>query len=130
MRNSLSSNAKEYAFKTFSVESMSRSWEKIYDELMILPKRDRCWKMDKKNQEITDSDVFIESLGVYAKDFVNYLHAKTDVLKIQSIERIKLLSESPLWQASTRGTVHHYNNFFPKDKYLAVWSQIMKKNDF
>jgi glycosyltransferase involved in cell wall biosynthesis len=126
LRNELSRNARVYALKTFSTDKMIDDWKTIFWEVLKVPKMDKKWNISKKSDAILAKDVFLESLGDYGKDFVRYCDAKSDVEKKEAVKRILKLNKSPLWQADTRGTVHHYNYFFPDDLQLSDLSKIMK----
>jgi len=130
LRNKLSQRAKEYAMRTFSLEKMVYEWEKIFNGVLDFPKTVRKWKNSKKGEDILPKDVFLESLGHHGKDFVSYCNTESDEERKSAIKKIKKLAESANWQAETRGTVHHYNSFFPNDPYLSVWSQLMKEKEF
>jgi len=127
LRNKLSQNAKEYAIHTFSLEKMANEWNKLFDEVLDFPKTVREWKNSKKGEDISPKDVFLESLGHHGEDFVSYCNVESDEEKKSAIEKIKKLAESANWQAETRGTVHHYNSFFPNEPYISVWSQLMRE---
>lgn len=128
LRNLLSKNAKDYAVKTFSLAKMINEWDKIFNEVLDFPKTSRRWKINKKIENISPKDVFLESLGHYGKEFMTYCNTKNNKEKKSAIETIKKLAVSTTWRADTRGTVHHYSYFFPKDRYLSAWSQLMKKH--
>lgn len=129
LRNKLSQRAKEYAIHTFSLEKMVNEWDRIFNEVLDFPKTAKRWKINKKIKDISPKDIFLESLGHHGKDFVSYCKAESDEEKKIAIEKIKKLAESANWQAETRGTVHHYNSFFPNDPCLSVWSQLMRKKE-
>lgn len=124
LRNSLAQNAKKYAIKNFSLNKMAREWKIIFKEMLTIPKTVKKWAIAKKSNKIRPSDVFLESLDDYGKNFTLYLKNKT-----KGEEKIKKLAQSANWQSKTKGTTHHYNFFFPKDSYLLSWSQLMKKNN-
>lgn len=126
LKSKLSKNAKEYAINTFSLEKLANEWEKIFYEVLDSQKTIKKWKTSKTDSDITPKDVFLESLGDYGEDFVSYCNAESDEEKGKAIEKIKMLGGTANWQAETRGTVHHYNSFFPNDKYLSFWSRLMK----
>lgn len=128
LRNSLSKNAKEYAINTFSLEKMVNKWNKIFNEVLNFPKTVKKWKLTKNIKNLSSKDVFLESLGDYGQNFTFYCNAKNNKEKRKSIEKIKKLAESLDWQSKSKGTVYHYNSFFPNDPYLSVWSQLMRKN--
>ncbi|NCU32010.1 MAG: hypothetical protein EOM23_03520 [Candidatus Moranbacteria bacterium] len=130
LRNLLSQNAKKYAMSHFSIEKMVRDWENLFDEILTLPKTIKQWESPLKSSTITPKDIFLESLGEHGKAFIAYLKAKTDNDLTSSRNKITNLARIPSWQADTRGTAHHYNSFFKEDRYLSIWSQLMKpKND-
>ena len=112
-KQKLSKNAKEYAFKTFSLNKMTDEWERVFNEVLNLPKTRKEWHLSIKSP--TAADVFLESLGAYGDDF-----------RFNRTENIKKLAESPLWRTKTRGTVHHYSNFFKDDELLSGWSKLMQ----
>lgn len=126
LRNTLSQNAKEYALSTYSLDKLANEWEKIFYEVLNFPKTIKKWKISKTDSNITPKDIFLESLGDYGKDFVSYCNAEGDEEKRKAVEGIKKLAKTANWQAETRGTVHHYNYFFPNDPYLSIWSQLMR----
>ncbi len=127
LKSSLSQNARKHAIKTFSLNKMARDWETIFSELLAMPKTAKTWEITAKSSKISAADVFLESLGTYGRDFSFYLKAKSVVEKARASCKLrKLTATSALWRAGTRGTAHHYHAFFPKDKYLAKWSRLMK----
>ncbi len=111
-KRELSDNAREYALETFSLEKMCVEWEKMFKKVLNFPKTEKKWPLNIKN--LTAKDVFLEALGEYGDDF-----------RFNRIEKIKEYAKSPLWQAKTRGTPHHYFKFFPKDESLSFFSKIM-----
>jgi glycosyltransferase involved in cell wall biosynthesis len=127
LRTQLSENAREYACKVFSLKKMKHEWGNVFEEVFVFPKTARKWEINKSNADISAKDVFLESLGAYGQEFIYCCNAVNDQEKEISLERIRKLARSPLWQARTRGTAHHYNEFFPDDEHLAVWSSSMKE---
>ena len=86
--------------------------------LLSFPKTEKKWPLEKQSADLSYADIFLEALGSYGDDF-----------RIGE-EKIKTLARSPLWNAKTRGTVHHYFQFFKGDKTLAYWSKIMSDEDY
>ena len=128
LRSNLSKNAREYALKTFLLSTLEREWEAVFEKIMTFPKTPKRWKINLQGAVILAKDVFLESLGQYGVPFEQYCSAKNEVEKNNAIGKITQLIESPLWQSETKGTVHHYNTFFPNDSYLSAWSRLMKEN--
>ena len=128
LRARLSANAKEYARKAFSLEVMKNDWAKVFEELLMLPKTSKKWEILRPDAGISASDVFLESLGEYDHDFASYRNAVNVQERETSAKRIKELAKSPVWQAHTRGTAHHYHEFFSDDECLAAWSVLMRED--
>lgn len=125
LRNSLSRNARRYALQNFSAEKMMNDWEWIFEEVFIIPKTSKKWPI--KREAITGSDVFLESLGDHQELFLEYRRVISEKEKLRIAENIATLGKSPLWQSESKGTVHNYNSFLPGDKYLSLWSDLMKR---
>ena len=125
LKAALSENAKAYARKTFSLEVLRQEWEKIFREVLSFPKTVRKWEIDKHGAEISPKDVFLESLGEYGQEFILYCNATSPEEREIHSKKIKELAQSPIWQAQTRGTIYHYNEFFPDDVRLSEWSKLM-----
>jgi glycosyltransferase involved in cell wall biosynthesis len=126
LRNSLSQNARDYAIKNFSVDKIVRDWNEIFKEILTIPKTSKKWEIAGKNNKISTTDIFLEALGDHGKCFVRYLNSRSKNEKEKAIRGIIKLNEIPIWRADSKGTVHHYNSFFPSDRYIAFWSKLMK----
>ncbi len=126
LRNKLSKNAKEYAVKTFTASKTVQDWKNIFEEALTLPKTVKKWDREEKSK-ISAAEIFLESLGSYGQNFNSYLQARTVREREGAEKRIKKLAESKVWRSETRGTTHHYHSFFPKDRHLSLWSQLMKE---
>ena len=126
LRAFLSNNAKEYALNTFTLEKMVKEWDMIFDEALSFPKKRRKWELYTPVEKISAADIFLESLGEQGKPFWDYCHAGNEKEKEHALEKIVELGNVPLWQAETRGTVHHYYRFFSNDPVLEILSRSMK----
>ncbi len=127
LRSYLSANARDYALKHFSLESIEQEWAGVFGKIIQLPKTVRKWKIRNDGSAVSAKDVFLESLGTYGEPFKQYCNAPNEADRNKAIKAIIKLSKSPLWQAETKGTVYHYNAFFPEDNYLAIWTNLMRK---
>jgi len=124
-RKELGKNAKEDAIKRFTLENLDNEWEKVFNEVLKYSKVGRKWDIDKK--EITHADVFLESLGHYGSAFRYSYNSKCFADLVFSQKTIEELAHIPSWQTETKGSVHNYYSYFPDDKYLKAWSEIMKE---
>ena len=122
LRKSLSIQARKDALQLFSLDRMISKWEKIFEEIMFIPKSERRWQGTHRGRNISPANIFVESLGEYGGEFSHFLNANNEKDKKKSIAAItRLLESSHLWRASTRGTPRHYHYFFPEDKDLRNW---------
>jgi glycosyltransferase involved in cell wall biosynthesis len=141
LRKELSDNTRKEALERFSLEKLEREWRQIFTKVMEFPKISKNWNSGIKN--ITAKDVFIEALGTYAKPFiVEEVTRKTvkqvidkmegeieEAIKViydVGIREIKDLAKNPSWQTETKGSVHNYHSYFPDDKFLLKWSELMR----
>lgn len=121
-RQKLSAQAKIYSYNTFSLEKMTDEWEKIFYKSLEIPKSIKKWNVDY--EDLSASEVFIESLGAYGELFKLFLYTNDKEKKDLLLTKIKNLINSPLWTATTKGTPKHYYSFFKEDKNLKIWSEL------
>jgi L-malate glycosyltransferase len=125
LRQRLSCNARETAKRRFSIEQMVDQWEKVFNEALSLSKTARQWSGNYKGQAASAAQIFLESLGEYAEEFLCSLNAQSERDKKAAQDGIrKIYASSHLWRAKTRGTPHHYHYFFPEDNFLKLWSEL------
>jgi len=110
LRRKLGNNAREEAFKRFSLKKLNNDWENVFKKVLELPETSKKWNINK--EEISYKDIFLESLGHYGKNFE---------------ARIKQLAKVPSWQTETKGSVHNYHSYFPNDSCLTKWSKLMRE---
>jgi aldehyde:ferredoxin oxidoreductase len=128
LRRRLAGNAREAAAKLFSLDLMASRWEQVFDEILSLPKTARNWRGSYRGQSVSAHRIFLESLGDYGKEFICSLQAGNEKDQEAAREGIKkLCASSYLWRSNTRGTPHHYHNFFPEDNFLKLWSGFLKE---
>jgi hypothetical protein len=123
LRQRLSRNAAEAARKLYSMDLMVERWEKVFDEILRLPKTVRAWRGKYKGRYVSPHHVYLESLGEHGEVFMRSINGG-DRMEAEE-EILKLYDSSPRWRARTRGTPRHYHDFFPEDPYLKHWSDIL-----
>lgn len=127
LRQRLSCNARESAKRRYSMELLVSHWENVFNEALSLPKSKRQWTGKYSGKAASPSQIYLESLGGYGKDFLCTLNARNEKENEVAIEHIReLYKSSHLWRASTRGTPLHYHSFFPEDNLLSLWSNLMR----
>lgn len=109
LRENLSRNAKEYAKDNFSIKKLSSDWQKIFEEVINIPKTRKKWASER---EIKSSyDIFLESLDEYSKMFEN----KTD-------SELKEILKRPEWASPTKGTPKQYYDFLSGEELQRLCS--------
>lgn len=141
IRDCIGENCRNESIKKFSLEQLKSKWNKTLNKIIKLPKTTKKWDINK--EEITYADVFIESLGDYAKPFIiekrnretiNFVvnNMKREIKKVvETLENtgsreIKELYNDKAWQSETKGSVHNYSSYFPSDLNLKKWSELMR----
>jgi len=125
LRRELSDNAKKYAFQEYSLKKMAHKWDKTYADLIRIKKTPKFWKRPSKSIKLKSYAVFVESLGANSGIFDQYLTGN-NIEKVKAIDQMASLGRKENWTSENKSTVHQYAKFFPKDKILQLWSQIMK----
>jgi len=125
LRQRLSGNARESAKQRYSLDLMVNRWESIFNETLSFPKTERQWSGKHRGKNVSPANIFLESLGSYGAEFLCSLNAHDEKDKEAAKDGIrKLYDSSHLWRSSTRGSAHHYHDFFPEDDYLKLWSDL------
>lgn len=109
----LSKKSRKYAVSEYSLKKLNNDWNKIFNEIINLPKTTKNWEKENKNPSYYQ--IFLESLGEHQSPFLN-----------KNLPEIKKLAALPNWQSKTKGTVHQYYEFFKTDKELEQLSKLMK----
>jgi glycosyltransferase involved in cell wall biosynthesis len=122
----LGQNARRYAVKRFTIARTAEAWREVYEELMVLPKREHVWPAFGTSRTWTPAEVFMASLGDRSGPFRSSLSASKRISR-RGDEEIAGLAG--LYRARTRGSVFHYRTFFPDDPWLKYWCEIMTAGD-
>ena len=123
-RNTLGQQAKQFAIEAYSIEHSRRQWRDVFDRVMTKKKSPKCW--GRFNDESPSAaEIFVESLGDHAGPFQSYLRSNEKDRK-PHIEKIKELGQCGNWTSPNKSTVYQFLRFFPEDKTLREWAEIMK----
>jgi L-malate glycosyltransferase len=115
----LSLNAKLSAQEKYSTKRMINDWNMLFSKIILYDKKEREWKKDII--ELTNEGIilFLESLGEYKENFLNY------ILNKQILQ--DLFSFNNQWYSKSKGSIYHYLEYFPDDKYLNDFKKIMEE---
>jgi glycosyltransferase involved in cell wall biosynthesis len=128
LRTKLGINAREWVREKYSLATMVNEWNKLFYELLEMPKNEKIWQGKYRGKDVMPFQVFVEALGHYGELFDNYFNEENTHRRRELETKIKELYKScPLWQVETRGTPYHYHRFFPYDRNLAELSQMLRK---
>lgn len=123
----LAANAQKYAEEQYDIQKTINKWHRILDEEMNLPKKKRIWNSDFSTH-ISPAELYIASLENHAKPLINYLDAQTTSQKQTALLEIKeLFDTNSMFYSQNKGSVLQYLRFFPNDKNLQIWGDIITK---
>jgi len=121
LRIKLGENARYAARERFTIECLANAWSELYAEVIHLPRQSRKWKEDSYLS--SGAELFITSLGEHGTDYLESKYSHLEDIRTLAEERIA--HKEGLFRARTRGTVFHYQAFFPDDHYLNLWCGLM-----
>jgi len=123
----LAQNAKVFAKKQYDIKQTIAKWNVLFDKVICLDKKERIWDVDL-TPKISPSMLYVESMGEYAKPFKNYINAQNSSEKTRAAKEIKeLFDTNSMFYSKNKGSVLQYLSFFPEDKYLQEWSEILNE---
>jgi hypothetical protein len=125
LRKLLAENGRKRARERFTIEKLARSWSALYHEAMESPKRTRKWPHGFKGERANGAQLFVASMGEHGADFAESMHDDGSRKTLEADERIA--NKEGLFRAKTRGSVFHYQSFFPDDPYLNLWCGLILK---
>lgn len=121
LRIKLGKNARHAARERFTIECLANAWSELYAEVIQLPRQSRKWKED--SYVSSGAELFITSLGEHGADYLESKYSHLEDIRTLAEERIA--HKEGLFRARTRGTVFHYQTFYPDDPYLNLWCGLM-----
>ena len=113
LRVKLATNAKKEALKKFSIDSTIQKWNCLFDKALKKQKTEKIWSGKYYGINTSPYEIFLESIGDSSKIFDN-----NDTKEIK-----RFLSATKAWDSKTKGSIHHYLNFF-EDEKLKQWSML------
>jgi glycosyltransferase involved in cell wall biosynthesis len=122
-RKQLSEGARIQAKEKFNLKSMIESWNSLFSESITTSKRSREWTHSKEHP-LSPHEVFLESLGNHAEIFKMTLGGGRLSIS-DACDQLQALGRQPEWSSKNKSTVHQFKKFFPHDKKLQFWSNIM-----
>ncbi len=121
----LSENARRHARQRFTIAQTAQAWQPLFQEALELPKTPRAWPL--KNGGATAAEVFVAALGEEAREFARSLNQEQLQRALAADRRIA--RKPGLFRNPTRGSVFHYQSFFPDDPHLNLWCGLMRQAD-
>lgn len=119
-RNKLGENAKQLAVKKYSTRKMLDDWNRVFKDIIQLPKKEREWNTDFLTMYGIGTINFIESLD---ENTANLFHEY-----ISSKRRLnKLFESNPQWYSKSKGSIYQYLEYFPDDIWLDEFKKIMEE---
>lgn len=123
----LAENAKVFARKQYDIKQTIEKWESLFEKVMQLYKKERIWDVNL-TQKVSPAMLYIEAIGDYAAPLKDYISAKSNDEKTQAEIRVQALFDTNImFYSKNKGSTLQYLKFFPKDKYLQEWSNLLIK---
>jgi len=127
LRLRLAANARRHARQRFTIEQTAQAWQALYQEALERPKRPRAWPRACQSASLTAAEVFVAALGEDGAEFARSLDR--DNLKLALAADESIAHKPGLFRTETRGSVFHYQAFFPDDPHLNLWCGLMRRAD-
>ncbi len=122
----MAKNAQEYAKKQYDINQTINKWNELFNKVMLGNKRERIWDENNRKNK-TPSELYIESIGIYATPLKDFMNANNDDEKNVALKGIKKLFDTNImFYSSNKGSVLQYLQYFPEDIYLQKWEKLCK----
>jgi glycosyltransferase involved in cell wall biosynthesis len=119
VRKTLCENAKKRALQKFSFEFMFQEWESLLHQSMQIEPTPKCWSGKYSGEKVTGFELFLESTGIYAKEFETLLLDDDYASRQKAFAKIQEeLFSMQTWQSNSKGTLKQYRRFFAEDTQL------------
>ena len=113
------------AIDIYSISKKISKWNSIFDGIIKKEKPVRYWR--------SPGHIFAESIGPIGAifDFYIKMYEQNDLYSLENfiipgIKKIFKLNGFQ-WQSKSKGSLYHYAKFFPEDKYIKQWIEILCK---
>ena len=115
-RRRLGANARAFAHQHFGGEHSARDQAKVYEKMMLAPKRLRHWPAADLPDPDRGSALFIDSQpAAYGKPFAESLSAEDTAVLLEAEAQIASSSPAERWGINKSRT------FYPEDPHLCLW---------
>jgi hypothetical protein len=126
LRKQLAENAKIFAKIQYDINITIQKWNKLFEKAMSTNKTNHSWNINVKT-ELSPAELYIESLGKYGIPLKQYFNSKDKDEQNKSIFEIKqLFDTNTMFYSKNKGSVLQYSRFFPDDKVLRAWCDILQ----
>lgn len=143
-RRRLGNNAREYALRVFGAENAARQLNSVYERMMRQAKRTRSWSpgetpagivpdmpstrpSNSSVKKIDGAHLFVQTLGEEARPFITSMKSQ-NIEELFEAER-QIACSSVLLRSSVAGGIAHYNNYYPNDGFLRLWTGLVRSEE-
>jgi len=127
LRLTLADQARKNARQKYTIEATAKAWDEMFTRVMKKEKRVPQWPGPQSAQARSAAQIFVASLGSRGRDYAGSMQASSLAEARSWEERIR--SYHQLHKAKTRGSVFHYQSFFPNDPHLNLWCGLLAPED-
>jgi glycosyltransferase involved in cell wall biosynthesis len=118
-------NAKDYAQRTFSIQTILDRFGCLYDELLAHSKRPRDLLGFSFQGAQEGLNYFLNSLGDYAEPYIQSAFSADAPIREAADRRIAM--ENAGYSTDAKGSIFQYRKYFPGDAVLTFWCGLVMK---
>lgn len=118
----LARGAKERAQADFSIESILKRFDALYEDMLLAPKRERPLA-GRRFPASPGLAAFLNSLGDDAGHYLDSAFSN-DADRVLAADR-RIARENINYTGNAKGTVFQYRKYFPDDPVLARWCDLI-----
>jgi glycosyltransferase involved in cell wall biosynthesis len=112
-------NARTLAIKKYAIQVTLGQFDNLYNEMMAVPKRKRFPIKPVFINKCGGFTYFIQAIGDYKKPYIESVTSRN--LSNLFIADKRLSIENVPYTSASKGTLFHYQRYFPDDMFLLFW---------
>jgi hypothetical protein len=128
LRRKLSNQAQEYAKNEWSIKKMASEWNRIFDDVLKIDKKERAWAPYESllGQPVSSAHVFAESTPSESSPFVLYLAASTEGERQKAAKEIAAFKSSKTMTSKTKSSPYQFRHFLGGCEVLSIWCDLIE----
>lgn len=112
-------NAREYAQQKFTIQIVLDQFDRIYDDMLTEPRKERELLSQHFTGVSGDLVYFLSSLGDHSLHYIESA-TSTDISRLFEADK-KIAQENVPYAGNAKGTIFQYKKYFSHDSFLTFW---------